>query len=79
MTAMKWTSKFPKPIVLRDGRTIASLIQARDFLATVPAPRLKNSHWQYATDLLYDAAHNSEVVGTAHEQFQRALMAEGLL
>jgi hypothetical protein len=79
MTAMKWASKFPKQIVLKDGRAITSLIQARDLLVTLPPPHLKNSHWQYATDLLYDAAHNGDVVGTAYEQFLRALTAEGLI
>ena len=76
---MRWTSKLPKPIVLKDGRTIASLIQARDFLGTIPALHLKNAHWEYSSDLLYDAAHNDDVVGTAYDQFLRALRAEGLL
>jgi hypothetical protein len=30
---MKWTSKFPRPIVLKDGRKNSSLIQARDVIA----------------------------------------------
>jgi hypothetical protein len=78
---MNWTSKFPKPIVLKDGRKIMSLIQARDFIVTLPALHLKNAHWEYATDVVFDAARTGDdvAIATAYEQFLRALTAEGLL
>jgi hypothetical protein len=78
---MKWTSKFPRPIVLRDGRRIGSLIQARDLIVLIPSAHLRNAHWEYATDLIYDAARNGDevAIGHAYEQFTRALKAEGLL
>jgi hypothetical protein len=78
---MKWTSKFSKPIVLNDGRTIASLIQARDLIVTLPPLHLKNAHWEYATDLVFDAARVGDDVSiaTSHEQLLRALKAEGLI
>jgi hypothetical protein len=41
---MKWTSKFSRPIVLNDGRTIGSLIQARDLIVLIPSPHLRNAH-----------------------------------
>ena len=70
----------PKPIVLKDGRAIASLIQARDFLVTLPEPHVRNAHWEYATDLIFDAARVGDDVSivTAHDQLLRALKAEGL-
>jgi hypothetical protein len=79
--AMKWISKFPKPIVLKDGRTIMRLIQARDLIVTLPALHLKNAHWEYATDLIFDAARvgDDASIATAHEQLLRALKVEGLL
>ena len=80
MTGMMWTARFPKPIVLKDGRKIASLIQARNFLATLPALHLKNAHWEYASDLIYDAArHAEESLIPAYQQLQRALKMEGLI
>jgi hypothetical protein len=59
---MTWTSKFPKPIVLKDGRKIISLIQARDLIALIPSLHRKNAHWEYATDLVYDAARSGDEV-----------------
>jgi hypothetical protein len=78
---MKWTSKFPRPIVLKDGRKIGSLIQARDLIVLIPSPHLQNAHWEYATDLIYDAARNGDevAIGLAYEQFTRALRVEGLI
>jgi len=79
--AMKWTYRFPKPIVLEDGRKITSLIQVRDLIVLIPLPHLRNAHWEYATDLIYDAARNGDdiAVSLAYEQLLRALKVEGLL
>jgi hypothetical protein len=78
---MKWASRFPKPIVLKDGRMITSLIQARDLIVVIPLHHLRNAYWEYATDLIYDAARSGDdlPVRQAYEQFIRALKAEGLL
>ena len=58
-----------------------SLIQARDLIVTLPALHLKNAHWEYATDLIFDAARTGDdvAIATAYEQILRALTAEGLL
>jgi hypothetical protein len=65
----------------KDGRTIGSLIQARDLIVLIPSPHLRNAHWEYATDLIYDAARNEDevAIGQAYEHFLRALKAEGLI
>jgi hypothetical protein len=78
---MKWTSKFPRPIVLKDGRKISSLIQARDLIVLIPTDHLRNAHWEYATDLIYDAARSGDevAIGLAYEQFTRALKEEALI
>jgi hypothetical protein len=34
---MKWTYKFETPIMLKDGRSIVSLVHARDLLIDLPA------------------------------------------
>jgi hypothetical protein len=33
---MPWSTRFPAPIILKDGRTIATLGQARAFMLTLP-------------------------------------------
>jgi hypothetical protein len=78
---MAWISKFQRPIVLKDGRRILSLIQARDLIASLPPLHLKNAHWEYATDLVYDAARISDdaSINIAHGQLLRALKAERLI
>jgi hypothetical protein len=78
---MKWISKFPKPILLKDGRSIASLIQARDLIATLPPAHLKNAHWEYATDLVFDAARHGDEASilAAYQHLLGALKKEGLL
>ena len=78
---MKWAQRFPKPIVLKDGRRLVSLVQARDFMSALPPSRVKNAHWVYAADRLFDAARteDAELIGDAHAQLLRALAAEGLV
>jgi hypothetical protein len=78
---MKWTSNFPRPVVLKDGRKVVSLVQARDLIVLIPSPHLQNAHWECATDFIYDAARSGDevAIGVAYDQFLRALKAEGLL
>jgi hypothetical protein len=65
-----WTKQFRKPIVLRDGREIATLADARDLLLLQPKRHQDQPHLQYAVELLVD---------DAAAQLSRALTAEGLL
>lgn len=74
-----WTRRF-KAITLADGRSIASLAEARDLLAALPPPRRSDRHWKYADDLLARAADRNEKYSTmdARAQMARALKEEGL-
>jgi hypothetical protein len=78
---MPWTRKFPKPIKLKDGRKIANLGQARELMLALPERHQPRPFWQYAAELLIDAAESSNPasVGDAQAQLSRALAAEGLL
>jgi hypothetical protein len=78
---MPWTRKFPEPIKLKDGRTIATLWQARELMLTLPGRHQSRPFWQYAAKLLIDAAERSDraSVDDAAAQLSRALAAEGLL
>jgi hypothetical protein len=76
-----WSKKFWKPIVLRDGRELATLADARDLMLALPERHQSRPFWQYAAELLIDAAERSSRanVDGAWAQLHRALTAEGLL
>lgn len=77
---MTWTRKLPIPILLKDGRTIATLGQARDVMLALPEHRRMKPFWQYAAELLLDAAEQGGGdIDDAWAQLSRALTAEGLL
>jgi hypothetical protein len=71
----------PKPVTLNDGRTVATLADARELMLTLPERHQRNAHWQYAGELLLKAADYGEkyAVMDARAQLTRALKAEGLL
>jgi len=76
---ISWSRKFPSPITLRDGRTIATLAEARDLVLALPALHQRNGHWQYAAIQILKAAADTAAVGPAQAQLRIALRAEGLL
>jgi hypothetical protein len=78
---MPWTRKFPEPIKLKNGRTVATLGQARELMLALPERHQIRPFWQYAAELLIDAAERGDraSVDDAAAQLSRALAAEGLL
>jgi hypothetical protein len=76
---MPWTSLFPEPIILKDGRTIATLGQARNLMLELPVRHQVGPYWQYAAELLLDAAAHKGSLDDAYHQMTRALTTEGLL
>jgi hypothetical protein len=78
---MPWTRKLAVPIKLNDGRTIATLGQAREMMLSLPIDHRRGNMWRYTADLLNEAAaDNSYVPHTeAEAQFMRALNDEGLI
>lgn len=77
---MKWARTF-KAIALADGRILASLEAAREFLIALEPSARDGRHWRYAEDLLQRAAERNEKYSTmdARSQLIRALQIEGLL
>lgn len=63
-----------KPIKLRDGRTIASLIEARALIVPAPLRYQIDEHWKYAAELLLGAA-----VDEAFRQLRISMKAEALM
>jgi hypothetical protein len=44
---MPWSSKLSAPIVLQDGRAIATLNQARELLLSMPPLQRETFLWRY--------------------------------
>jgi hypothetical protein len=78
--AMPWSHKLTKPIVLKDGRTIATLGQAREMMLSIPIDRRRGEMWRYIAELLNEAARDSTASAHVETEAQliRALKAEGL-
>jgi hypothetical protein len=78
---MVWSRKLPRPIYLNDGRTIGTLSAARDLLLALPQGRRASEQWQFAAELLLEAAYRgrNDQVRDAGTQMSRALEAEGLI
>jgi hypothetical protein len=78
---MPWVRKFDEPIALKDGRTLATLADARRLMVSLPVIHLRAHHWPYAGDLLLKAASRDGgfALAQARAQLPRALKAEGLI
>jgi hypothetical protein len=75
-----WTRPF-KTIALTNGGEIASLGEARDFIASLSLAARTGSHWKYAEDLLLRAIDRNEKYSTMdlRAQMMRALKTDGFL
>jgi hypothetical protein len=76
---MAWTDPFWKPIKLKDGRILTTLGDARELIATLPALKQAEGHWQDAEDLLSRASIAPSAMDDALVAVVRALKAEGLI
>jgi hypothetical protein len=76
---MPWSRQFSAPIVLRDGRAIATLGDAREMMLAIPALHRQEAIWRLAADLLIEGAAYQDLIPDAEDQLSRALKAEGLL
>jgi len=76
---MAWSRKLATPITLNDGRTIATLSQAREMMLSLPMARRRENMWRYTADLLDEAAADSSYVPHTEAQFMRSLKTEGLI
>ena len=77
---MPWSKKFWKPIMLKDGREIATLSDARDFMVDdLPDVRASAKYWQYSAELLLAAAESGERadIDSATDRFARAAGVDG--
>jgi len=78
---MTWSRKLPKPLYLNDGRTLATLAQARDAVLALPRLHQIDPQWRHAVELLLDASNRDrqDPILDVGMQLSRALEAEGLI
>jgi hypothetical protein len=76
---MSWSRKFAKPIILKDGRTIATLREARELILALPERTQQRPQWQYAGELLLNAADQGVDLTDAWAQLRRVPIVEGML
>jgi hypothetical protein len=76
---MPWDAKFWRPIVLKDGRKVTTLSEARVLILSLPDLHQSNPHWQYAAEMLLLASGSKSAIDDAEAQLTRALKAEGLI
>jgi hypothetical protein len=77
--ALPWSRKLATPIKLNDGRTIATLSQARGIMLSLPRAHRRGDIWRDTADLLDEAAAESSYVPHTEAQFMRSLKTEGLI
>jgi hypothetical protein len=76
---MPWTRKLSVPIVLKDGRTIVTLNDARVVMRSLPTQTQNNDVWLYTDGLLLEAATSDGPMGITIANLRRALKAVGLI
>jgi hypothetical protein len=79
VSAMPWSRQLSAPIMLKDGRRLASLGDARQMMASIPDEHRTALHWQHAAVMLTRAAQAKCGIDEAQMQIALALKAEGLL
>jgi hypothetical protein len=77
---MVWSRKLIPPLVLKDGRVLETLSDARDMILGLPEGRRGEPYWRHAADLLRYAAENDrEAIDDMRAQLNRALYRDGLI
>ncbi|HXW21034.1 MAG TPA: hypothetical protein VEK35_11070 [Roseiarcus sp.] len=76
---MAWSRKFSPPVLLKDGRELKTLSDARDMILRLPEGQQRAPYWLHAGELLlYAAGNDREPIDDARRQLCRALHRDGL-
>ena len=75
-----WARKLDRPISLKDGAKLTTLMDARALIQSLPEASQRALYWQYALALLTEAAQDGRrELDEVRGHLSRALRAEGLL
>jgi hypothetical protein len=70
----------PKTIVLRDGRELTTLADARKLILTLPKHRQDSSSWQFVSELLTASSEGDrQFMKEFFDQLRRVLRVDGLI
>ena len=73
------TSALPLPLVLIDGKTLATIGDAGASLSRLSAEQLEKHHWKVAIKLLDNALKEPRYLYAANVTLQTALILDGLI
>jgi hypothetical protein len=76
---MPWTRNLPMPIVLNDGRTLATLADARSVMQSLPTPHQWREHWLRAGGFMREVAIGNGPIDVVPSRLTQALRLEGLI
>jgi hypothetical protein len=76
---MPWSRNLTTPITLKDGRTIATLSEARETMLSLSPSQRRLAIWRFATLMLTDAAIDDALLEQAELLLTRALKVERLI
>ena len=77
---MSWSRKLIPTLVLKDGRRIETLSDARNLILGLLEGQQRAPHWRHAADLLIYAAENDkEAIDDVRAQLCRALYRDGYM
>ncbi|QIP09537.1 hypothetical protein [Bradyrhizobium symbiodeficiens] len=72
---MGWSEPFDEPIVLPNGRHLVTLLNAGNYVATLPAATQRRPEWQAAAEALLLVAERGGPTMLARIRMARALNA----
>lgn len=72
---MTWSAHLARPLLTRDGRKLAALADARDFVLSLPDGMERRPVWQGTIRLLMEVAEDGDedAIGAATHQLELAL------
>ena len=76
---MPWDRPLKHPIVLKDGRSVATLGEVRELLRVIPPRYRQGAVWRYIGELIREAANDRANVEEVGEVLSRGLRGAGLL
>jgi hypothetical protein len=76
---MPWSRNLTTPITLKDGRTIATLSEAREMMLSLSPSQRRLAVWRFTSLMLADVAIDDARLEEAELLLTRALKVERLL
>jgi hypothetical protein len=73
-----WRQKLPRPIVIRNGKTLRTIGDCRDYVLSLDDRDHNTPHWQHAAKLMLEAAKGGSLDGVV-VQFERILLPQNKL